>query len=68
MIAGPIQENLRLIFEPAKGTRVNDASAIALKFRAIGVTGFRMFSTARIARFVCKWREHAPLIGLHLLA
>ena len=68
MIASPIQENLRLILEPAKGTRVNDAGAITLKFGAIGMTGFRIFSAARIARFLCKCRKHAPLIGLHLLA
>jgi hypothetical protein len=46
MIAGPIQEDLRLILEPAKGARMNDAGAIALKFGAISVTWFRIFSSA----------------------
>ena len=38
MIARAIEKNLRLVFEPAKCARMNDARAIALKLRAIGMT------------------------------
>ena len=49
MIAGPIEENLRLVFEPAKGPRMNDPRAIALKLRAIGVARLRIFSAPGFA-------------------
>ena len=37
MVAGAVQKNLRLVFEPAKRARMNDPRAVALKFGAIGV-------------------------------
>ncbi len=48
MIAGPIQENLRLVFEPTKGTRVNNARPIALKLGAKRMSWLREFTAARI--------------------
>src|SRR5438067_4468213 len=67
MIAGPIQENLSLVFQPAEGTGVNDPCSITLKFHAISMTWLRKFSATRIAGFLRERCEHASLIGLHLL-
>jgi len=47
MIAGSVQENLRLIFETPKGAGMNDPRPIALEFRPIGVARFRIFAAAR---------------------
>ncbi len=49
MIAGPVQENLRLIFQPAKRPRMDDPRAIALKLRAVIVTRLDIFSPVRVA-------------------
>ena len=68
MIARAIQENLRLVFEPAKCARVNDASAVALKLGPISMTRFGIFSAARITRFLRKRRQRGELGRFHLLA
>ncbi len=34
MIAGAVEKNLRLVFEPAEGARMDDAVAVALIMRA----------------------------------
>src|SRR5213592_2110256 len=68
MIARSVQENLGLVFQPAEGTGVNDPCSITLKFHAISMTWLRKFSATRIAGFLRERCEHAPLIGLHLLA
>src|SRR6266480_3178316 len=68
MIAGAVQENLGLIFEPAKCARVNDASAVALKLSAIAVALLGIFSTARVSRFLRELREDSALGRLHFLA
>ena len=49
MIAGPIQENLRLIFQAPKRARMNNARPVALKLRAISVAAPRNTS-ARASR------------------
>ena len=49
MIAGSIQENLRLVFEPAKCTRMDDSCTIPLKFRSIRMAQLRIFPATRIA-------------------
>src|SRR6266566_2072790 len=67
MIAGPVQKNLCLVLEPAKGARMNDPCAITLKFRAIGMAGLRIFSTARIAGFLGKRRKYSALRPFHFL-
>src|SRR5438876_1711560 len=61
MITGPIQEDLRFVLEPAKGSRMNDARAIALKFCAVRMAGLWIFSAARIARSLAKRRKRSAL-------
>src|SRR6266513_4541741 len=68
MIAGAVQENLRLIFEPAKCARVNDASAVELKLSAITVALLGIFSAARVSRFLRELCEDSALGRLHFFA
>ena len=68
MIAGPVQKNLCLVLEPAKGARMNDPCAIALKFCAVGMAALRVFSAARSARFLGKRRKRGALGRFHLIA
>ena len=68
MIASAVQENLRLVFESAKCARMNNARAVALKFRPVCMTRLGIFSSARIAGFLREWREHATFVRFHLLA
>ena len=65
MIAGAVQENLRLIFQPAKRPRMNDAGPVALEFRAIGVARLGKFSSPRVAGFLRERREHSSLVRFH---
>src|SRR5438552_558518 len=67
MIAGPVQENLRLIFQAAKGPRMNDPRAVALKLRAVIVTRIGIFSPARVAGFLREGCEKAALVRFHFL-
>ena len=46
MIAGAVEENLRLVFQAAKSPRMNDPRAIALKLRSVGVALLRKFPAA----------------------
>src|SRR5438094_10025014 len=66
MITGPIEENLRLILQPAKRARVNDPCAIALKLSAIGVARLGVLPPTRVAGFLSKRREHVTLCCLEL--
>jgi hypothetical protein len=68
MIAGPVQENLRLIFQAAKGPRMNDPRAIALKLRPIDVARLRIFPAARFAGLLGKRRQDMRFVCFHLLA
>src|SRR6266478_9169117 len=68
MIAGAVQENLRLIFEPAKCTRMNDAGTVALKLRPIGMALFGIFSSARLAGLLRERREGGALGRFHFFA
>lgn len=68
MIAGAIQEDLGFVFEPAKCARVNDPGAVTLKFGPVGMTLFRMFSAARVARLLREQREGGALSCFHFLA
>src|SRR4030095_1743853 len=68
VIACSVQKNLRLVLEPAKSTRMNNTRPVALKFHAVFVPGLRIFSTARVARFLGKWREGSALRRLHCLS
>src|ERR1051325_1100472 len=68
MGASPIEEDLRLIFQPAKRARMNDPGPIALKFGPIGVTLLGIFAAARFACFLGKGREPSALGRFHLFA
>src|SRR5438128_3307287 len=68
MVTRAIQKNLRLIFHPAKRARVDNARAITLKFRSIGVARLGIFPPARVSRFLSKRGEHRALCAFHLLA
>src|SRR5207244_11971602 len=68
MIAGAVQENLRLIFEPAKCTRMNDAGTVALKLRPRGMALFGIFSSARLAALLRERRDGGALRRFHLLS
>lgn len=68
MIAGAVKENLRLVLEPAKRARMNDASPVALKFGAISVAGLRKFSPPRVARFLGERRKDSPLVSFHFFS
>ena len=65
MIAGPVQENLRLIFQAAEGPRMNDPRAVALKLRAVIMTRLGIFSPTRVAGFLREGSEKAALIRFH---
>src|SRR6266700_5299175 len=68
MVTGSIQKDLRFVLEPAKGPRMNDACAIALKFHAVRMAGLRIFSAARIARSLGKRRKRGALRRFHFVA
>src|SRR5438132_4274393 len=68
MTAGAVQENLRLIFERAKCTRMNDAGTVALNLRPIGMALFGIFSSARLAGLLRERREGGALGRFHLLS
>jgi hypothetical protein len=42
MVAGAVEKNLRLVFEPAEGARMDDAVAVALVMGAPFGRGFRI--------------------------
>src|SRR5205814_5800559 len=67
MIAGAVQKNLRLVLEPAKRARMNDPRAITLKFHPIYVARLRIFSPARVTRFLGKPRKCGALRPFHFL-
>jgi hypothetical protein len=66
MVTRSVEKNLRLVFHTAKRARVNDARAIALKFRAIGVARLGVLPPARVSGFLRMRREHGSLCCLHL--
>ena len=49
MIAGAAEKNLRLVFEPAEGARMNHAVTVALVLRAPDRRNFLVLATARVA-------------------
>jgi hypothetical protein len=60
VIAGAVEENLRLVFEAAKCARVNDAIPITLVLGAPLGRRFNEFSTARVATELRVRREGLP--------
>src|SRR5689334_3861065 len=67
MIAGPVQENLRLVFQAAKRARMNDSGTVALEFRSIRMARLWILAAVRFTRFLGERRQHAHLIALHFL-
>ena len=65
MIAGAIQENLRLIFQAPKRARMNNAGPVALKFRAVIMVRLGIFPSARLAGFLRERREDSSLVRFH---
>src|SRR5262249_45815610 len=68
MIARAVEKNLRLVFEPAKSARMNDAGAVALKLGAIRMTLLRKLSAARITGLLGTGRERCALRRFHFFA
>src|SRR6266404_119611 len=68
MIAGAVEKDLGLIFEPAKRARMNDAGAVALKLGPVGVALLPILSSARVARLLRERREGGALGSFHLFA
>ncbi len=65
VIARAIEEDLRLVFQPAESARMNDPRPVALKLRPISVTSFGKSPPPRVARFLRERREHAAFVRLH---
>src|SRR5262249_14857961 len=68
MIARTVQENLRLVLEPAKRARVNDPCAVTLKFRPIRMALLRILASTGIARFLRECSQRSALRRFHFLA
>jgi hypothetical protein len=66
MIAGSVEKDLGLVFQPAKRPGMNDPRPITLEFRPISVTLLGISSPARVAGFLGKWREPSALGRFHL--
>ncbi len=68
MVAGAVEKNLRLVFEPAEGARVDDAVAVALVLGAPFGRRFGIFAAARVAAELRERREDLALDLLQFLA
>ena len=60
VVAGAVEENLRLVFEPAKGARMNDAVTVALVVRAPFRRRLGILAAARVATELGVGRERLP--------
>jgi hypothetical protein len=68
MITRAVQKNLRFVFKPAEGARVDDAVAIALVFRAPGGRRLAIFAASTIAAHLRVRRKDFTLDLLQLLS
>jgi hypothetical protein len=68
MVARAIQKNLRLVFEPAEGARMNDAVAVALVLGAPFRRRFGTFATAGVTAELREGRKDLPLDLLQFLS
>ena len=68
VIAGAVEKNLRLVFEPAKGARMDDAVAVALVMGAPGGRRFGMFAAAGVAAELGIGRENLAFDLFQFLA
>ena len=64
VVALVVDEDLRLVFEPAEGGRVDDAVAVALEGRPVGVFGLGMLAPAAVAAGHGVRRQHWRARGL----
>ena len=62
MIAGAVEENLGLVLETTKCTRVNNPSTIALEFGAIGVGWLGKLSAVGFTLFLGKRSEETGFV------
>jgi hypothetical protein len=68
MVAGAVEKNLRLIFQPAKRARVNDPRPIALELGPIIVSFLRVLPAAGFAGLLGGRRQDARFVLFHLFA
>ena len=68
MVTSAVEENLRFVFQPSKGSRVNDAVAIPLKIRAPNMGRLFKGSSAGVRAELRVRRQSLPLVGLQLFA
>src|SRR5436190_12916168 len=68
MVAGAVEKNLCLVFQPAEGARMNDAVAVALEMRAPLGRLFLVFAPARLGAELRVRREELPLAGFEFEA
>ena len=68
MVARAVEKNLRLVFEPAEGARVDDAVTVALVLGAPFGRRLGMFAAARVAAELREGREDLPLDLLQFLS
>ena len=68
VIAGAVEKNLGLVFQPAEGARMNDAVAVALVLRAPERWWFLKLSPTRVAAELRIRREDLAFEGFEFLA
>src|SRR6266404_8115768 len=68
VVAGPIEKNLRLIFQPAERARMDDPRPVALELGPIDVARLGIFSAPRFAGLLRERRQNARFVRLHFLA
>ena len=68
MVAGAVEENLRLVLQPPEGAGVDHAGAVALKVRAVGVARLRVRAARGIRARLRVGGQHPALVQFHLLA
>src|SRR5687767_2417226 len=66
MIAGPVEKNLRLIFQAPEGSRMNDPGAVPLELGPVSVAGLGILAAPRLAGLLGKRRQDAQFVRLHL--
>ena len=68
MVAGAVQENLGLVFEPAKRAGMDDPRPVALELGAIIVARLGIFPAAGLAGFLGERSQELRLVALHIFA
>ena len=68
MIAGAVQENLRLVFQAAESAGMNDPGPVALKGGPVSVLRLGKLAARRLVRLLRIRREDVRFVRFHLLA